>query len=105
MNDKDKSENKNETDSPLEQEVDSPIEQEEEVIFPKKDQDKSAVLIKKFRIKFSPLKLLALVILVLSVYFAGFLTSPENFQGTVNQFKEWISASKEKKWQRKITGY
>ena len=96
MNDKDKSENKNETDSPLEQEVDSPIEQEEEVIFPKKDQDKSAVLTKKFRIKFSPLKLLALVILVLSVYFAGFLTSPENFQGTVNQFKEWISASKEK---------
>ncbi len=82
-----------------------PIEQEEEIIFPNKDPEKPGTPARKFRIKLSPLKLLALVILVLGVYFAGYLTSPENFQGTVDQFEEWISASKEKAapYQDKLT--
>ena len=88
MNDKDKTENKKD---PI-----HPAEQEEEIIFPNKDPEKPVNTARKFQIRITPLKLLALVILVLGVYFAGFLTSPENFTGTMDQFKEWFSASKEK---------
>ena len=88
MSDEDKTENKAD---PV-----PPAEQEEEIIFPNKEPGKSETPVKKFRIRFSPLKLLALVVLVLGVYFAGYLTSPEKFQATVDQFEEWINASKEK---------
>jgi hypothetical protein len=97
MNDKDETENKKD---PI-----PPVEQEEEIIFPQKETDQPQEPRKKFQIKLSPLKLLALIILVLGVYFAGFLTSPENFTGTMDQFKEWVSASKEKiaPYQEKLT--
>jgi RND family efflux transporter MFP subunit len=97
MNDKDKAENKKD---PV-----PPTEQEEEIIFPKKDPEKPEAPPRKFRIKFSPLKFLASAVLITGVYFAGYVTSPENFQGTVDQFKEWISASKEKlaPYQEKLT--
>jgi RND family efflux transporter MFP subunit len=97
MNDKDETENKKD---PI-----SPAEQEEEIIFPYKDSEKPETPARKFRIKFSPIKTLILVVLVAGVYFAGYLTSPEKFQATVDQFKEWISASKEKvaPYQEKLT--
>ena len=105
MNDKDKSENKNEFDSPIEQEADIPVEQDEEIIFPKKEVEKPKSPIKMIRAKFSPVKIVILVALVFGIYFAGYLTSPENFQGTVSQFKEWFNASKEKiaPYQEKLT--
>lgn len=105
MNDKDKSENKNEVDSPIEQEADIPVEQDEEIIFPKKEVEKPKSPIKMIRAKFSPVKIVILVALVFGIYFAGYLTSPENFQGTVSQFKEWFNASKEKiaPYQEKLT--
>jgi RND family efflux transporter MFP subunit len=88
MSDKDKIENKKDTVPPA--------EQEEEIIFPNKDLEKPGTPAKKFRIQFSPAKFLALVVLVAGFYFAGYLTSPEKFQGTIDQFQEWFSASKEK---------
>jgi RND family efflux transporter MFP subunit len=88
MNDKDKIENKTE---PV-----PPEEQEEEIIFPNKEPEKSEIPPKTFQLKLSPLKLLALVVLVLGVYFAGYWTSPEKFQSTLDQFEEWISVSKQK---------
>jgi RND family efflux transporter MFP subunit len=88
MNDKDKTENKTD---PV-----PPAEQEEEIIFPNKEPEKPEIPPKKFQLKLSPLKLLALVVIVLGVYFAGYWTSPEKFQSTLDQFEEWISASKEK---------
>lgn len=97
MNGKDETENK--------KDLIPPVEQEEEIIFPQKETDQSQEPRKKFQIKLSPLKLLALIILILGVYFAGFLTNPENFTGTMDQFKEWVSASKEKiaPYQEKLT--
>jgi RND family efflux transporter MFP subunit len=107
MNDKDKAENEKNPIPPVKQEKDPapPIEQEEEIIFPRKETDPSQAPPKKLRTKFFPLKISGLVALVVGVYFAGYLTSPENFQGTVDQFKEWISASKEKiaPYQEKLT--
>jgi len=97
MNDKDKTENKKNSIPP--------DEQEEEIIFPNKDPEKHGTPARNSRVKFSPLKLFALVILVLGVYFAGYFTGPENFQATMDQFKEWASASKEKiaPYQEKLT--
>jgi membrane fusion protein, copper/silver efflux system len=97
MNDKDKTENKNDTPPPT--------DQEEEIIFPNKEPEKSEAPSGKFQVKLSPVKLLGLVALVLGVYFAGYLTSQENFTGTMDQFKEWFSASKEKiaPYQEKLT--
>jgi membrane fusion protein, copper/silver efflux system len=97
MTDKDKIEN--------EPDAIPPVKQEEEIIFPKKGTGKPEPPTKKFRTKFSPLKFLVLVILIAGIYFAGYLTGPENFQATMDQFKEWISASKEKvaPYQEKLT--
>jgi membrane fusion protein, copper/silver efflux system len=104
MTDKDKIENEPDVIPPVKQEAISPTEQEEEIIFPNKD-SKPEPSTKKFRMMFSPLKSLVLVILIAGVYFAGYFTGPENFQATVAQFKEWISASKEKvaPYQEKLT--
>ena len=87
MNDKDNTENK----------VNHypPVEQEEEIIFPQKEAVSPQLPTGKFQIKLSPIKLLVLVALIFGVYFAGYLTSPEKFQATVNQLKEWVSVSKE----------
>jgi len=87
MNDKDNTENINDSTPP--------VEQEEEIIFPNKEPEKPKTPTGKFQLNLSPVKLLGLVTLVLAVYFAGYLTSPEKFQATVDQFKRWISASKE----------
>ncbi|MDH5761558.1 MAG: efflux RND transporter periplasmic adaptor subunit [Nitrospinota bacterium] len=87
MSDSDKTEN--------EQVPIPPAELEEEIIFPARVSDKPQKPAKGFPVKLSPAKLLILVILVIAVYFAGYLTSQENFLGTVTQIKEWISASKE----------
>ena len=88
MNDKDKTENKV---SP-----NPPVEQDEEIIFPQKEAVPPQPPTGKFQIKLSPIKLLGLVALVLGVYFTGYLTSQENFSGTMIQFKEWFSVSKQK---------
>jgi membrane fusion protein, copper/silver efflux system len=82
-----------------------PVEQEEKIIFPKKDPKKPETPARKFRMMFSPLKFLVLVILIAGVYFAGYFTGPDNFQATIDQFKEWISASKETvaPYQEKLT--
>lgn len=105
MTDKNNIENKKDTVSSDEQRAVPPVEQEEEIIFPSKTLEKPETPAMKIRIKFSPLKLLALVILAVGVYFAGYLTSPEKFQATVDQFKEWISASQEAvaPYQEKLT--
>ena len=117
MSDKDKIENEKDpippvkppvlpsAEQPADRHVEQPVEQEEEIIFPKKDEDRPAVSTKNFRAKFSPIKFLALILLAVGVYFGGYLTSPENLQTTVDQFKEWISASKEKiaPYQEKLT--
>jgi RND family efflux transporter MFP subunit len=97
MSDKDKIENEK---HPI-----RPVEQEEEIIFPKKDEDRSAVSTRKFRAKFSLVKFLTLIFLIAGVYFAGFFTSPENFTGTMDQFKEWFSTSMGKiaPYQEKLT--
>ena len=97
MNDKDKTENK--------VNPNPPVDQEEEIIFPQKETIPPQSPKGKFKIKLSPIKLLGLVAVVIGVYFAGYLTSPEKFQATVDQLKEWISASKETiaPYQEKLT--
>jgi membrane fusion protein, copper/silver efflux system len=97
MTDKDKIEN--------ETNAVPPVEQEEKIIFPNKDPEKPETPAKKFRIRFSPVKIAVSMVLIGGVYFAGYFTGPENFQATVDQFKEWISASKEKvaPYQEKLT--
>ncbi len=97
MDEKDKNNNKEDSVPP--------IEQEEEIIFPQKETEKPKSPRKKFRIRFSPVKFLFFVVLIAGVYFAGFLTSPENFTGTMDRLKEWFSASKEKiaPYQEKLT--
>ncbi len=69
MNDKDKAENEKNFIPPAEQEKDpsSSIEQEEEIIFPRKETDPSQAPPRKFRVKFSPLKISGLVVLVVGV--------------------------------------
>lgn len=120
MNDKEKPKNqdpvppdKQEIDSPVPEEtvppvaseIESPEEQEEEIIFPKTDETRPDNQNNKPRKLFSPLKFLALVLLGIGVYFAGYLTSPENFTKTTDRFSEWITASKEaiKPYQEKLT--
>lgn len=88
MKDKDKIKNK--------KDQTTPVKQEEKIIFPNKGQEQAKASERKFRIRFSPLKLVALIILVFGVYLAGYFTSPKNFTGTKSQFKEWVSVSKEK---------
>lgn len=84
-----------ETVPPAPRELDSPEEQEEEIIFPKKDETGPGHQIHKPQKLFTPLKILALAVLAIGVYFAGYLTSPENFTKTMDQVSEWLSASKE----------
>ena len=109
MSDKDKIENEKDPIPPVKPPVvpsaEQPVEQEEEIIFPKKDEDRPAVSTKNFRAKFSPIKFLALTLLAVGVYFGGYFTSPENFTETMDQFKEWFNASKEKiaPYQEKLT--
>jgi RND family efflux transporter MFP subunit len=97
MIDKDKSENN--------KDIVPHVEQEEEIIFPNKDSEKPETPASNFRAKFSLIRFLALLVLIAGVYFAGFLTSPEKFQETVDQFKSWVSAAKEKvvPYQEKLT--
>ncbi len=102
MNDKEKPKNqdpvppdKQETVPPVPREIDSPEEQDEEIIFPKTDETNPDNQSNKPRKLFSPLKILALVLLGIGVYFAGYLTSPENFTKTMDQMSEWFSASRE----------
>jgi len=82
-----------------------PVDQGEEIIFPQKDASPTQAPPKGRRKIFSPLKISGVILLVIGIYFAGYLTSPENFQGTVDRFKEWISLSKEKvaHYQEKLT--
>ncbi len=113
MNDKGKSENKHEVDSPMEQEADSPMEQEasspieqgEEIIFPKKKEEKADTPVIKSGMKFSYPKFLALILLSIGIYFGGFFTSSENLQGTMDQLEEWSRFSKEKiaSYEEKLT--
>jgi RND family efflux transporter MFP subunit len=97
MDEKDKIENKKD---PIRQ-----VEQEEEIIFPNKDESKPTISKRKFWAEFSLIKFLALILLIAGIYFAGFLTSPEKFTGTMDQIKEWFIASKEKitPYQEKLT--
>jgi len=82
-----------------------PVDQGEEIIFPQKEASPTQAPPKGHRKLFSPLKISGVILLVIGIYFAGYLTSPENFQGTVDRFKEWISLSKEKAahYQEKLT--
>jgi len=109
MSDKDKIENEKDpippVKPPMVPSAEQPVEQEEEIIFPKKDEDRPAVSTKNFRAKFSPIKFLVLTLLAVGIYFGGYFTSPENFTETMDQFKEWFSASKEiiAPYQEKLT--
>jgi len=112
MNDKDKSENKKNIVPPDEQEAVPPAEQsaiqpaeqtaeqsteqEEGIIFPKKNEEKADAPARNSGMKFSFLKFLALILLIIGIYFGGFFTSSENLQGTMDQIEEWVHLSKEK---------
>ncbi len=82
-----------------------PIDQGEEIIFPQKEASPTQAPPTGRRKIFSPLKISGVILLGIGIYFSGHLTSPENFQGTVDRFKEWISLSKEKValYQEKLT--
>lgn len=73
-----------------------PEAQEEEIIFPQKAQVAPPPQARSSRSPFSLVRFVMLLLMVVGVFFAGFLTSPENFENTMDQFKEWVSLSKEK---------
>ncbi|MCH7649610.1 MAG: efflux RND transporter periplasmic adaptor subunit [Nitrospinae bacterium] len=100
MNDKENHKNPENNDESL-----PPLDQEEEIIFPQKDASPTQAPLAGRRKIFSPLKIFGVILLGTGIYFAGYFTSPENFQGTVDRFKEWISLSKEKValYQEKLT--
>ncbi len=109
MNDKDNIENK--TDpvpprgplaehsaiQPAEQTEEQSVEQEEKIIFPKNNEEKvDTPPARKSGMKFSYPKFLALILLIIGIYFGGFFTSSENLQGTMDRIDGWVHISEEK---------
>lgn len=103
MSDQDKTEN--DPVPPDDQESNPPAEQEEEIIFPNKESKETGQPAKKLEIRWSPLRVLTVILVIAGMYFAGYLTSPENMQGTVAQFKKWFSTSRDAiaPYQEKLT--
>lgn len=81
---------------PAEQTAEQSVEQTEEIIFPKKNEEKAETPARNSGMKFSYLKFLALILLIIGIYFGGFFTSSENLQGTMDQIEEWVHLSKGK---------